>query len=103
MNNHVKNLHVLNIRTSVFFAYTFSLYSFSPYGQYAKCICNKSSGTRKTIVENSLSCSRCAVAKGFIIHVRGRNNTYLSAYEISHSQLSATICVYRLKHAECDK
>ena len=28
------------------------------------------------------------MARGFIIHVRGRNNTYLSAYEISHSQLS---------------
>ena len=108
---------------TVFSAYTFSRYYFSPYGQYAKGIFNTSSGTRKTIVESkkegkdqesmqssttpdtgySLSCSRGAVARGFIIHLRVRNNTYLSAYETNHSQVSATICVYRQKYAECDK
>ena len=36
MNNHVKNLHVLNIRTSVFFAYTFSLYSLAPMASMPK-------------------------------------------------------------------
>ena len=91
MDTHVKNIS----EHPVFSAYTFSRYSFSPYGQYAKGILNTSSCTRKTIVEDSLSSSRGAVARGFIIRLRGRNNTYLSAYEINHSQLSATICVHR--------
>ena len=115
MHIHVKPIHVLNLKTFSLSLYTFSRYYFSPYDQYAKGIFNTSSGTRKTIVESkkegkdqesiqssitpdpgySLSCSRGAVERGFIIHLRGCNNTYLSAYEINHSQLSATICVYR--------
>ena len=54
----------------------------------------KAFSTHRLAREVSLSCSRCAVARGFIIHLRGLNNTYLSAYEINHSQLPTTICVY---------